>query len=120
MNFENLIDRYSVEYEIVTKPKGQYINGVYVTDTEQSQSIFKKGAIVAIPRKKIYQSGGYLTEKDLELFSYEPLTGEEVKVRYKNSLYSVEEDRDYSRFAGVYVYVLKWVNNFDEPKPNNR
>ena len=71
----------------------------------------RTGAIVSIPRRKVYQSGGYLTAKDLRLFVYSPLEG--TKVKYKGNLYSVEDDRDYSEFAGVYSYVLKWVSAFD-------
>ena len=109
MNFNGLIDRYSVEFEIITTAKGEYVGGEYVEG--QSTSVKKRGAIVSIPQRKIYQSGGHLTAKDLRLFTYEAV--ESTKIKYKGCTYSVEESGDYSEFAGVYSYILKWVNGFE-------
>ena len=117
MNFENLIDRYSVDFEIIAKSGGEYIAGEYVE--KRSDPLPSRGAIVSIPRRKIYQSGGYLTAKDLRLFVYDPLQGEDLKIKYKGSLYSVEDDTDYSEFAGVTAYILKWVSSFDKDQSND-
>ena len=117
MNFNNLIDRYSVDYEVLPKPKGTYVGGEFVEDWQQDEAVPMRGAIVAIPQKRIYQSGGYLTQKDLQLFSYVPVKGD--KIRYNNNVYSVEEDTDLSKFAGVYVYIIKWVSSFEEAQADN-
>lgn len=111
MNFDSLIERYNVDFEIIPKEEGEYVGGEYVE--KRGTPISSRGAIVAIPRKKIYQSGGYLTSKDLKLFVSTPLEGEGLKISYKGSLYSVEDDNDYSEFAGMNSYILKWISAFD-------
>lgn len=110
MNFDNIIERYSVSFEIVPRGKGSYVDGEYVASSEEP--IACTGAIVAIPRKKVYRSGGYLTTKDLNLIMNKPLEFTNPQIRYNGSLYNVEDDTDFSVFAGVYTYVLKWVSAF--------
>ena len=115
MNLYSLIHRYSVNFEFIPKADGEYIGGEYIE--KQGTPIPMRGAIVAIPSKKIYQSGGYLTAKDLRLFTDSPIA--EGKVNYKGSTYNVEEHSDYSEFAGVHSYILKWVNSFEHAKTNS-
>ena len=113
MNFDSLIDRYSVEFEVLPKQSGRYVGGEYV-ESEKRTPVLKRGAIVSIPQRKIYQSGGYLTSKDLRLFIYSPLEGSDLMVRYKDSIYSVEDESDHQEFAGVTSYTLKFVSVFNK------
>lgn len=119
MNFENLITRYSVPFEIIQTTGGKYVAGEYVADYAEAR--WARGAIVSIPRKKVYQSGGHLTTKDLRLYTLRPVADSlnGLKVRYRGETYSVEEDGDYSLFAGVNSYVLKWVDGFDRSETND-
>lgn len=112
MNFENLINKYSVDFAIIPKTGGGYVAGEYVADYGTAQSA--RGAIVSFPRRKVYQSGGHLTTKDLHLYTLQPITEklDAIRIRYKGELYDIEEDVDWSLFAGVNTYVLKWVSSF--------
>lgn len=118
MNFENLINRYSVQFEIIPKTGGSYVGGEYVAEYGEARKA--SGAIVSFPRKKVYQSGGHLSTKDLHLYTLQPITEDlhGIRIRYKGETYSVEEDIDYSLFTGVNTYVLKWVSSFEESKTN--
>ena len=108
-NFSRLINKYGVVAQLHTK-QGSYVAGKWVEDNESVQEIV--GAIVPISDRKIYQSGGTLTQSDREWFIPEALSGslEDFKVTYKGETYTVEECRDYNDYANVAVYVLKRVN----------
>lgn len=110
-NFKRLIDKYSSEYVYRTE-EGSYVGGKWQNGT--SKDVKKTGAILSFSMKKIYQSGGYLTQQDRALYSYEPLDLK-GKVLFEGNEYNIEEDsyKGNEKFTGFYVYVLKWVSAFD-------
>ncbi len=109
-NFTRLIDKYSCVFTLITKNEGTYEGGLYVDGEPATQEM--TGAIVPMSSKKIYSSGGTYTAQDKQLFMHAEipaaLLGSQVK--YKNCLYNIEEDADYSDFADVWEYVLKRVS----------
>lgn len=109
-NFKRLIDKYGVVVQLQKKQGGTYVGGKWIEDNEVIREV--SGAVVPISERKIYQSGGTLTQNDREWFISEALTGSliDYKVTYKGNVYSVEESRDYTDYANLAVYVLKRVN----------
>ena len=109
-NFKRLIDKYGVTVQLQKKKGGSYVAGKWVEGDEVIREI--SGAVVPISERKIYQSGGTLTQNDREWFLPEALTGSLIDYRaiYKGNAYTVEESRDYTDYANVAVYVLKRVN----------
>lgn len=111
-DFTRLVRKYSGPIEIITYGNGEYVDGKYVKG--EAKIIETEGAVVPMPQRKIYQSGGTLKTTDRQLYMLKeiprPLDGAEVK--HKGKTYSVEEDTDYTDYGDVTVYVLKWV----EPK----
>lgn len=107
-NFKRLISKYSVTAQLHTK-QGSYVAGKWVENDDNVQEVH--GAIVPISDRKIYQSGGTLTQNDREWYLSEALTGSlsDFKVVYDGNKYTVEESRDYTDYANVAVYVLKRV-----------
>lgn len=107
-NFKRLIDKYSVTAQ-VHKKQGQYIAGKWVENDDDIREVY--GAIVPMSDRKIYQSGGTLTQNDREWYLSEALTGSlsDLKVVYNGNTYTVEESRDYTDYANVAVYILKRV-----------
>lgn len=112
-NFKRLIDKYSVNFTLVTTSAGSYDGGKYVDGSETETPL--SGAIVSTSSGKIYQSGGALTTKDKQLYMKtkieQSLTN--AKVRYGNNEYKIEQDMDYGDYADAYVYTLKWVSLID-------
>lgn len=112
-NFKDLIKRHSVSFTAVSKSEGEYIGGRYQEGTETVTE--HTGAIIPLSERKIYQSGGSYTAKDRNLYMNEPLPGalKEMQIRYKNNTYSIEEEKDFSDYSDVHVYLLRWVSSFD-------
>lgn len=116
--FTRLIKKYSVNFEILQN-YGKYINGHWQNKkTEKKEGT---GAIVPIDEKKIYQSGGSYGTKDKRLYTFEPINNplENTKIVYKNDVYSVEQETDYSDYSDVFVYLLKYVSVFNEKGGGN-
>lgn len=112
-DFRRLIEKYSVDFLLVTEEKGGYVGGKYVAGKETVTE--RRGAIVPISDKKIYQSGGTLTDKDRQLFMKTPIE-ESLKysnVKYNGCKYSIEQETNFDDYADAYIYMLKWVENFD-------
>lgn len=113
-NFSNLIIKYGVDFEIKEFNNGKYIGGRWSEAEAKTQNGF--GAIIPLAERKIYQSGGSYTAKDRQLYTFKTLGRnlKNIKLLYKNSLYSVEQETDYSDYSDVFVYLLKYVSLFDE------
>lgn len=114
-DFTRLIRKYSNVFEVISSENGEYVDGKYQAGL--STVIEMTGAIIPMTERKIYQSGGTLKSTDRQLYTL-TLLPKNCKVRYKNNVYSVEEETNYEDYADVYVYVLKWVSNFDRSKEN--
>lgn len=110
-NFDRLIDKYSVDFTLVTASEGSYIDGHYVAGNTTAELV--RGAIVPISDNKIYQSGGTLTTKDRQLYMRTPIEAplKTTKVRYKNDEYNIEQSTDFGDYANAYIYLLKWVSS---------
>ena len=108
-NFHRLIKKYSVTF-CLHKTQGGYVSGKW----EEGGEIVKEmhGAIVPMSDRKIYGSGGAYTSQDRELYVTEPLKAplSDVKVVYKENIYTVEEGRNFEDYADAAVYTLKWVS----------
>lgn len=116
-NFVDLIRRHSVPFELVSNSGGSYIDGKWKNGLQTISARF--GAIIPLPERKIYSSGGTYTSKDRNLFMSTPITSplKETQVRYKGDLFNIEEETDYSDYSAAFIYVLRWVSAVsDKPK----
>lgn len=110
-DFKRLITKYSVPFTLISTSEGAYVDGKYVEGTRTETAL--TGAIVPYSDSKIYQSGGFLTQKDRELYMKTPITAplKAAKVSYKGDIYNIESNRDYGDYADAYIYSLKWVEH---------
>ena len=109
-DFRRLIEKYSEEFVYVTTTEeGSYVGGKWQSGTPTEEK--KTGAILSFSLTKVYQSGGFLTQQDRVLYSFEPLSLN-AKVIYEGNKYNVEADNylGNEKFTGFYVYLLKWVS----------
>lgn len=107
-NFKRLIKKYSVPCELLAESaSGSYVGGEWVPGVA-AESKMINGAVIPMTTKKIYQSGGTYTEQDREFITDTeiPLKTEHYIV-YKGARYKVQENTDYSDYAGFYAYDLK-------------
>ena len=111
-HFERLIKKYSSKITAIIPAKGHYENGEYVKGSDKTFELM--AAILDIDRKKIYNSGGTLTEQDKQLYVIGTLTEEirGAKIIHNGKEYSVEQDTDNSLFTHFTAYILKYVSAF--------
>ena len=106
-HFTRLINRYAVTF-CLHRTQGGYVAGKWEDGGEIVREM--SGAIFPMGERKIYASGGVYTAQDREMYLSEPLRGplSALKVVYDGNVYGVESARDYSAYADVAVYNLKW------------
>ena len=113
-NFARLVQKYSARFHFLVQTEGHYESGKWIEGEQIMQDA--TGAIVPMAESRIRQSGGIYTTKDRQLYMLKPIPYalEGAKVCYKDCIYSVEAETDYSDYADVAVYTLKWVSLFDK------
>lgn len=115
--FQRLIDKYSIPCTLVTQSEGAFIAGDYVDGEEIKTDIM--GALLPVPERKMYNSGGYYTAKDRQLYTLAEIdTSTECYIVHNNQKYKVESTTDCKEYADFNLYDLKWVSSFDRPEKN--
>lgn len=118
-DFDRLIAKYGVGCTLLAEASGgSYIGGEWVPGPPPpAQGI--TGALIPMTDRKIYQGGGTYTEQDREFITLEEVPLEPVHyIVYGGMKYQVQENTDYSGYAGFYAYNLKRVGAFDRPGSN--
>lgn len=115
-NFDRLVKKYSINCQLLSEAvSGSYVGGEWVPGpAPPSRGI--TGAVIPMTDRKIYQSGGTYTEHDREFVTLTEIPLEPTHyILYKGMKYQVEENTDYSDYAGFYAYNMKRVGAFDRP-----
>lgn len=117
-NFNRLINKYSSKFEVITKTAGYYDDyGDFQQEVNETKIL--TGAIIGFSESKLYRETGTLKAQDKHLYTLSPITNilDGTQIRYNGNIYNIEEEKskDNAKFTGCYSYVLKWVNQFDEP-----
>ena len=114
--FKDLIDRYSVAFDIEHVLEGSYddlgewVDGVTVTTPA-------RGALIPIPSRAVYESGGRINEKDRQLIKAGTPVALGSHVVYKGERYQVESWTNHGDYGDFEVYLLKHVSAFNEVTP---
>lgn len=116
-NFKQLIDQFTVTFTL-EEPKETDVPVEYdlignEISTNNDIPKVAKGALVPLPHRVIYQSGGRLTEADRQLYSLDPNIPLKSKITYHGMKYQVESKTPYSDYADFTTYTLKGVDAFD-------
>ena len=114
-HFDSLIDKYSVDFTVISTSGGGYDD---MGDWQPGETLKtpKRGAIIGISDTKMYRSEGMLTSKDRQLYMRESLGCDfaEASVIYDGNKYKVEsQPNDNHVFTNVWAYTLKWISAFD-------
>lgn len=113
-NFDRLIQKYHVNCRLFSESaSGSYVGGEWVPEpAPPMQGI--TGVVIPMTDRKIYQSGGTYTEHDREFITLTEIPLEPAHyILYRGMKYRVEENTDYSDYAGFYAYNMKRVGAFD-------
>lgn len=114
-NFVRLIEKYSVDCQLINIAEGHWEAGEWVDGETTTTDI--RGAIVPITEKRINNSGGDYKQGDCEFISAEPLKlNSDTFILYKDKKYKIEETTDYSDYADFYNYIARRVSAFDRVK----
>lgn len=116
-NFKPLIEQYTVNFLLeypqdTDKPK-VYDDLGKLIPAPPSEPIAAKGALIPLPQRLIYESGGRLTEADRQLYSLDHNIPLKSRITYKGLKYYVESKTPYEDFADFSTYTLKGVDAFD-------
>lgn len=114
--FQDLIERYSVAFDVETVGPGAYddlgewVDGVLVT-------VPARGALIPIASRAVYESGGRINEKDRQLIKVGEAVPLGATVVYKTERYKVESWTNHGDYGDFEVYLLKHVSVFNEVAP---
>lgn len=117
--FDRLLQKYSAKCGLLSEASsGNYVGGEWLpAPAPPLEDII--GAVLPMTDRKIYQSGGIYSEQDKEFLTTQEIPLVPVHyVVHKGMKYQVQENTDYSDFAGFYAYNLKRVDVFDRSGKN--
>jgi hypothetical protein len=107
-NFARLIDKYSVPCQHITSQPGYYDDdGIWHAPGDVTRDT--KAAILPVPERTLYESGGRYMAADRLIISLEQYPMQSHIV-YKGQKYRIEETADYTEYADFYQYLAKWVS----------
>lgn len=106
-----LIRRYEVPLQLITEEPGGYDPNSGKYRKSQPVTVPFRGAVVPMPERLVYESGGRYTKEDRVLYSTWGLP-EKSKVVHQGQVFSVEEKTDYTDYADFFQYVIRRVSAF--------
>lgn len=116
--FSDLIERYTIpfmiQYAVVTDPNTiERDNLGKQLKAPPNEAVPAEGALLPLPQRTIYQSGGLLTESDRMLYSLDHDIPNKSKIFHEGITYHVESKTPYRPYADFSTYTLKAVSAFD-------
>jgi hypothetical protein len=112
-NFKRLVEKYSIPCQHIARQPGQYdADGIWREPQEQDVTCDTRAAILPVPERTLYESGGRYTAADRLIISLEAYPMQSHIV-YKGQKYRIEEHVDYTEYADFNQYLAKWVSAVD-------
>ena len=111
-NFKRLVEKYSVPCQLVTGQQPGYYDEDGKWHDPQDVTCDTKAAILPVPERTLYESGGRYTAADRLVISLEayPMHSHIV---YRGNKYRIEEMTDFTEYADFNQYLAKWVSAVD-------
>ncbi len=111
-NFIRLVQKYSVPCQHIASQPGYYDDdGIW--HEPQDVTVDTKAAILPVPERTLYESGGRYTTADRLIIALEafPL---QSHIFYRGKKYRIEEETDFSEYADFHQYLAKLVDTGGE------
>lgn len=105
--FADFVDEFYVPFIYYEITEGEWDdNGDWIGGGERE--VQSGGIILPLSEDDLkYAEAGTYSEKDKKLYVTSELkTGN--KVLYKNDKYTIQNFKDYSEYADVYIYLMRW------------
>lgn len=117
LDFGDLIEDFSFEFEMLLPAKDEPTQkrddlGKPIKTTAPA-TVIGRGALIPLPQRTIYESGGRLTESDRQLYSLDHNIPPKTKIFHEGVTYHVEGKTPYTPYSDFSLYILKGVNAFD-------
>ncbi|MED4715435.1 hypothetical protein [Bacillus badius] len=112
MIFSPMVIENGMPFTAFQKPideEGHYENGDWIEPQPIPVPAF--GVILPFSDDDLrYSEAGTYSTKDRKLYTIEPLK-EGQKIEYKGIPYTVQQFKDYTDYADVFIYVARWAGN---------
>ncbi|NEZ45272.1 hypothetical protein [Paenibacillus alvei] len=111
--FEGLLRRFRKPFQVVVESEGHWdqSTGDWIAGGE-TETVTDYGAIVALPERVVFASGGMYTQADRHLYTKRKIPSQ-TEVTYEGVKYTVQDDNDYAGYTTVNRYLLKRVSVLD-------
>lgn len=107
--FKPMIDERGMPFVAYEQTKGQYVAGDWVPGDETPVERF--GVLLPFSDDDLrYSESGTYSVKDRKLFTAQELKMGQ-KIEYKGISYTVQNFKDLSDYADVFIYVARWAGN---------
>lgn len=107
-DFSRLIDKYAAPFTVIDDVEGYYDQdngGVWVSEVAREIPVI--GAVLPLTSEELkYDQNGTYTTADKKIFIYLKLKRGQ-RVIFDGKEYTVQEEKNYSPQAGVYIYYAR-------------
>lgn len=105
--FADFVDEFQVPFTYYDWQEGYWNEeGDYVE--EQELPISMSGIILPLSEDDLrYAEAGTYSQKEKKVYTVSPLQ-EGREVEYKGDKYTIQSFKDYSEYADVFIYLMRW------------
>lgn len=106
--FSDFVDEFKVPFFILENSSGgDWEDGDWVPNARTSETAHE-GIVLPLSEDDLkYAENGRYSVKEKKLYTTFPIV-EGTQIRYKNDIYTVQSLKDYSEYADVYIYFMRW------------
>lgn len=109
--FSDFVDEFKVEFELpeTIEVPGHYDDeGEWIPPQKSETLVKKEGIVLPLSEDDLkYAENGVYTVKEKKLYTVFPIE-EGTVIRYKSDDYTVQAFKDYSEYADVFIYLMRW------------
>lgn len=109
--FADFVDEFNVTFympESTITPGYHDDDGEWVPAKTTETNVAKTGIVLPLSEDDLkYAENGVYTTKEKKLYVTFPIA-EGTLITYKNDVYTVQAFKDYSEYADVYIYLMRW------------
>jgi hypothetical protein len=104
--FADFIEEFKVPFIYYQKTEGYWSKGDYVEGNETPVQMY--GIILPLSEDDLqYEEAGTYSVKDKKIYTTVPLQLNR-EIEYKGDRYTIQNFKDYSDYADVYIYLARW------------
>lgn len=107
--FADFVDEFKVSFIELSGSSGGCYNddGEWVANAREIE-VEREGIILPLTEDDLkYAENGISTSKEKKLYTTFELA-EGTKIKYKNDVYTIQSFKDYSEYADVFIYLMRW------------